>query len=332
MSSIPNDDSDCKDIDVLCAGILVADLFTDPLDKLLLPGELALVDNISLETGGCAINTGVNLSKLGAKVVLAGKVGNDFFGSAIKQDMQNKGLDIQGVGTAINCPTSKTLVVIVKGEDRRYIHSIGANAEFTVRDIDYSLVKRAKVVYVGGLLAMPGLDPSQLVPLFQYAQEVKTKTILDVVVPSGAYIPEGLQALLPYVDVFLPNDDEALAISGLHDPLEQANWFAQMGAGTVIITRGSKGSVVQMGSRKFRIGTYPIKLVDSSGGGDAFSSGFIFGELKGWGLQKKLELASALGASACMSRGCTNGTFTLSEALEFIENYELAVEEIFAVL
>lgn len=325
--SAHSDTAASKDIDVLCAGILVADLFTTPLDGLPLPGELVLVDDISLEAGGCAINTAINLCKLGAKVTLAGKVGNDFFGEAIKREMQHKGVDIQGVIHTLECPTSKTVILIAKGEDRRYIHSIGANAEFTIKDFNLSLVQRAKVLYVGGLMAMPRLDPVQLLPLLEYAKEVNTKTILDVVVPASAAIPEGLDALLPYVDVFLPNEDEAFALSGLNDPIDQAEYFARMGAGTVIITRGGKGSVIKAGSQIFQIGTYPITLVDSSGGGDAFSSGIIYGELKGWGLPKKLELASAMGASACMSRGCTNGTFTLPEALAFIENHYLVMRE-----
>lgn len=317
-----------KDIDVLCAGILVADLFTDPLDAMLQQGELALVDQIVLETGGCAINTGVNLVKLGANVTLVGKVGNDFFGNAIRQDMQAKGLDVQGISTTAAHPTSKTVIIIVKGEDRRYIHSIGANAVFNNQDIDYVWIKRAKVLYLGGLLAMPGLRPAHLVDIFRYAREVNTKTVLDVVVPSGECNSEGLEALLPYVDVFLPNNDEALAISGLTDPVAQANFFADMGAGTVIITQGGKGSIIRNGSQLLSTGCYPIKLIDSSGGGDAFSAGYIYGELQGWALQQKLELASAMGASACMTRGCTTGTFNLEEAKAFISKQKLVLEEI----
>ena len=115
--------------DVLCCGILVADVFSSPLDELPQAGMLKIAESIYPNTGGCAANTGVALVKIGARAILIGKVGDDVFGEFVIQDMNRKGLDTLGIKVSQSMPTSNTIILPVTGEDRRYIHVIGANAD-----------------------------------------------------------------------------------------------------------------------------------------------------------------------------------------------------------
>src|SRR5213076_1154248 len=129
---------------------------------------------------------------------------------------------------------SKTIILPVIGEDRRYIHTFGANAEFTVNDIDFAPLQKGDVLYVGGFLIMPAFKSSALAQLFRSAQERGIKTVLDVVVPAGAGSGAGnsLREILPFTDYFLPNEDEARALTGLADPLQQSKSFREQGCGT----------------------------------------------------------------------------------------------------
>ena len=105
--------------DVACVGILVADIFAPPLPRLPTQGEILVVDDILLDTGGCAANTGVDLCKLGARVAVIGKVGNDVFAEFVRQDLSAKGLDVSAVRVSETAPTARSVILPVTGQDRR---------------------------------------------------------------------------------------------------------------------------------------------------------------------------------------------------------------------
>ncbi|PKO24093.1 MAG: carbohydrate kinase family protein [Chloroflexi bacterium HGW-Chloroflexi-1] len=312
--------------DALCVGILVADMFAPPLPRLPYAGELLRVDDMLLSTGGCAANTGADLVRLGARVAVVGKVGNDIFADFVSRDLRAKGLDISGLCISPTTPTSRTIILPVVGEDRRYIHMIGANAELTPADVDLDLVARSNILYVGGYQLFPGFDQASLTRLFQFARQRDIKTVLDV---AGVHPNEGMkpfEQVLPLTDVFLPNDDEAALITGESDPFYQAARFIECGAGTVVITLGAEGAVACTRERALRAGAFKVNVVDPSGAGDAFDAGCIIGLLEGWDLERTVEFASAIGASACTRLGTTAGVFTRPEALDFLAHNRLPIE------
>lgn len=311
------------DCDVLCVGILVADLFVPPLARLPQAGELQLVDEMLLSTGGCAANAAMDLARLGVRVGVAGKLGNDFFAGFVRQELESKGVDVTGIRRSATAPTASTVILPVIGEDRRYIHAVGANAELRVEDIALDQVAGARVLYVGGYLLFPGFEPAALAQLFQFARAHGVQTILDVAGPRAEQCLPALAPVLPFTDVFLPNQDEAAIISGEPDAWRQSEILLQLGAGTVVITRGAEGVVVRTPQAAFSAAALPIKFVDGSGAGDAFDAGYIVGLLEGWDLERTVRFASAVGASACRRLGTTKGVFTRAEALDFLTRQPL---------
>jgi len=318
------------DPDVICLGILVADVFASPLPELPAAGEIRLVDEIYPDTGGCAANTGVSLVRLGVKAGLIGKVGDDVFGEFILRDMAEKGLDVSGIRRSEEVGTSKTMIITVKGEDRRFIHTLGANADLTYEDIDLGLVARGKALYVGGYLVLPKLDQGALVRLLRFAKEQGLLTVLDVIVPvaGGHTVEKDLAQALPYTDVFLPNDDEGRLLTGEADPAAQARCFLSFGCPNVMITMGERGVLAADQHEMLRVPAFDVEVVDPSGAGDAFDAGAIYGLLQGWPLERTLTFASAIGASACTKLGTTPGVFTLEEAETFLSQNRLEIERV----
>jgi sugar/nucleoside kinase (ribokinase family) len=303
---------------VACIGILVADLFAPPLPRLPAAGELLKVDEFLLSTGGCAANTGIDLIRLGVPTTVIGKVGQDLFGDFVVADLARHGLDTAGIRRSAQ-GTSRTVILPVRGEDRRYIHAVGANADFTLADVDWALVMQARVLYVGGYMLLPGLDATSLAGLFAAAQQAGVKTVLDV----AGVTPDALHEvakLLPHVDVFLPNHDEACILTGAGDPAQQAAAFLDLGVGIAGITLGGDGAYVRSRQASVRAAAYPVEVVDPSGGGDAFDAGFIVGMLEGWDLAQTVAFASAAGALACTALGCTAGLRTRAETELFIRS------------
>jgi len=281
-----------------------------------------------LTIGGCAANTAVDLVKMGISVGLAGRVGNDIFGRVVAEMLREKDIDVSGLAVTPSADTSQTMIVNVAGQDRRFIHTFGANAAFAAADIPAHRLQRCKALYLGGYLLMPNLHQEHLLPVFQAARQAGAKTVLDVATPGPAdYLPR-LEKLLPHVDVFLPNNHEALLITGEKDPLKQAERFHRMGAKTAVVTMGSDGAILVSDRVKLRAGVFSVPYVDASGGGDAFDAGFIYGLLHHLEAEDCLRVASALGASCVRSIGTTPGVFTRSECEAFLQEHTLRIERV----
>jgi sugar/nucleoside kinase (ribokinase family) len=314
--------------DVLCAGIIVADHVSSPISHLPAAGELVLADQLLLTIGGCAANVAVDLVKLGVSAAVVGRVGGDVFGRVVADMLAERQVDVSALQVTPDMDTSQTLIVNVAGEDRRFIHTFGANGAFRAADIPLERVAQCRVLYLGGYLLMGSVLQEELVAVFAAARRAGAKTVLDVVTPGpSTYLPQ-LEKILSHVDVFLPNDHEAELILGERDPLRQAERFHQLGAGTVIITRGERGSVLVNAGVRLRAETYRMPFVDGTGGGDAFAAGYIDGLLRGLDAEGCLRHGSAVGASCVRAIGTTTGVFTRAELEAFLRENPLRIERI----
>lgn len=314
--------------DVLCAGIIVADHVSAPIPRLPAAGELVLADQLLLTIGGCAANVAVDLARQDVAVSVLARVGDDVFGRVVREMLTEAGVDVSAIPTTAGQPTSQTLIVNVAGEDRRFIHTIGANGWFRAADIPLDAVRQCKILYLGGFFVMDRMVQDELAPVFAAAREAGVQTILDVVTPGpGDYLPR-LERLLPHVDVFLPNNHEAELILGEKDPLRQAERFRSLGVKTAIITQGDGGAILVNERERLRSGTFTMPFVDGSGGGDAFAAGYITGLLHGLDAAGCLRYASALGASCVRAIGTTTSVFTRAEAEAFLAANELRIERV----
>src|SRR5437588_2327118 len=192
------------DAAVLCAGIIVADHVCTPITHLPGPGELVMAERLLLTIGGCAANAAVDLVKMGVRAAIVGRVGGDSFGRLVADMLREHGIDVSAVTISPAADTSQTLIVNVVGQDRRFIHTFGANADFSAADIPLDRVLRSRVLYLGGYLVMPNIRQAELVETFAAARKAGVRTVLDVVTPGPADYLSRLEKLLPHVDVFLP--------------------------------------------------------------------------------------------------------------------------------
>ena len=317
-----------ESVDCLSVGILVADHLCDPIDRLPDPGELVLSPRLPLSIGGCAANVAIDLARLGVRAGVVGCVGDDAFGRFVIDTLAAADVDVHGIRALPETETSGTLIINVRGEDRRFVHSAGANALLSASDVPLERAKRAKVLYVGGYLLMPALDGEPLASLFREVRASGVTTVLDIVMPgSDDHLPK-LESVLAETDVFLPNHDEAGALTGLHDPLRQAERFAQFGARTVVVTCGKAGSVLVSGETRLRVGAHEVEFAGGTGAGDAFDAGFIAGLLAGEDMVGALRWGSAVGASCVRSISATEGVFDRRQAEKFLREHPLEVESL----
>ena len=310
-------------LSVGCAGIVVADTYCGPMDSIPQEGEVLVIDDILSSVGGCAANVASALAKQDLPAAVAGCVGRDNGAKIVVGALEDRGVDCSQIRQVDDYSTSQTMILVVKGQDRRFVHVLGANQDFSVDQIDRQWIAGLRCFYVGGLLLMPNFLCEPLADLLQYCRTQNVLTVLDVVVPQGLQHFAGLEACLPWVDYFLPNDDEAAQISGKTDPVDQALHFRSMGARTTVITCGSEGALAVRENELWRVPAFPVDAVDLTGCGDAFAAGLITSILRGREGPQTLAYASILGSSCSQAVGCYDGVLTATQAEAFIRQNQV---------
>jgi len=290
-------------------------------------GSLQILEDMPVKAGGCAANVAIDLAKQGIAADVIGCVGCDTAADVLLDTFEAHGIGPSGIVRIGRYPTSRTVILLIEGQDRRFLHVTGANSVFTVDHLSPEWLSGLKVFYLGGLFALPGIELEGLARVLEFCSEAKVATVVDVVVPQGFRGMAPLKPLLPLIDVFVPNHDEARAFTGATDPFDQLRALESAGANTVIITRGALGAVAARGGRTWSCGAFQMNVVDPSGSGDAFTSGVIRSLLLGWDLPCTLRYASALGASATRAAGTTDAVFSAAEAEAFVSQHPLPVIE-----
>jgi sugar/nucleoside kinase (ribokinase family) len=308
-------------MEVVSLGILCADVFAQPVAALPQPGELKTTDGFVHSVGGCAANVAVNLRRLGRTVSVVGKVGQDSFGQFVIDELRSRGVETGWIRRSTKQPTSATVILNVRGEDRRYLHCIGSNRDFCAADVNPEVLQGAKILYVGGYMAMPGFSIADLQRLFRAAKQAGITTVLDVVIPAtNSVAAEQVLPVLPLTDYFLPNSDEAKLLTGISAPLEQARELSRhCPQTTVVVTLGPGGSLAIKGEQILETPAFDMASIDESGAGDAFAAGLIVGILEAWPLEFTLRFAAAVGASCTRAVGCSTGVFNFQEAIDYLK-------------
>ncbi|HHU62650.1 MAG TPA: carbohydrate kinase family protein [Clostridiales bacterium] len=309
---------------IVCLGVLCADVIVKPVDKFPDKGKLNLVDKLELHTGGCATNAAIDLAKLGIKPAIIGKVGDDGFGNFLRSTLEKEGVDVGGLKLSKNDSTSASVVLSGSDGERTFLHCLGSNAQFQETDIDFSIIKNTKILFVAGSLLMPKFDGQQTANTLRKAQEMGVYTALDTAWDSTGRWMRAIKPCLPYLDLFMPSIEEAEMISGKSDVNDMADVFIDLGAKLVVIKMGEKGCFIKKpDGTAYTIPAYlDVEAVDTTGAGDAFAAGFITGILKGWDLERCGKFANAVGAHCVMAVGASSGIKSLDEIMAFIKERE----------
>lgn len=312
---------------IICLGILVADVVGRPLKSVPDLGRLVLVDEMSLHTGGCAVNAATALARLGLPVEVIGRVGADPFGDFVLKAMQERGIGTSGIKRDPTVGTSATMVMVAPDGERRFVHYIGANARLTLEDVDFSIIEAASILHVAGSLVLPGIDGQPTADLLWRARACGVTTFLDTVWDDTGRWMELLEPCLQAIDYFVPSLPEAQAITGLDAPADVARSLLDRGVGTIALKMGADGCLVMDSTgTKISLPAFKVDVVDTTGAGDAFAAGFVAGIYKGWSLEKTARFANCVGALCVMGLGATGGVRSLDESLLFMDRMRSEAE------
>jgi len=311
--------------DIACVGIIVADVIIKPADKLPGRGLLELVDSIGLYSGGNAMTAAVNISKLGLKTSIIGKIGDDAFGEFIKSVLIANNVNLSGLAVDKNAQTAASAVLVGADGERSFLHCPGADGTFCIDDINWEIIEKSKLVFVTGSFIMDSFDGEQTMDFLKRCKEMGKTTALDVCWDSKNRWGGLLLPSLEYVDIFLPSVEEAREIAGCGELEAMSSRFMSAGVKTAVIKLGGEGCYLRENAacEGYIIPACKnIIPVDTTGAGDSFCAGFLTAYIRGMQLRDCARFANAAGALSVMSQGAATGIKSYNEALEMMSaNY-----------
>jgi sugar/nucleoside kinase (ribokinase family) len=297
--------------DLLVAGEINPDLILRDDDLTPAFGQAEkLVDDADLEIGSSAAIMACGAARLGLRTAFVGVVGDDPFGRYMLDAMAHRGVD---VGACRVDPALRTgvSVILSRPADRAILTFPGAIPALRAADVPDALLADSAHLHLGSYFLLDALRPDAPA-LFERARARGLTTSLDTNFdPSGTW-DGGLERLLPWVDVLLPNETEALRLSGELE-LGAALQVLSRRVGTVAVKRGPDGGEAWSGRDRARRSALAVDAVDTTGAGDSFDAGFLYGWTRGWPLAACLTLGTACGSLSTRAAGGTAAQPTLQD-------------------
>jgi sugar/nucleoside kinase (ribokinase family) len=260
---------------VLVSGIAVVDLIGSGFERMARPGELVF-GTVRTSLGGHACNVSADLARLGlprSKLRVVFPAGRDLFGDFLVRSLKGQGVKPEPAFTDA-APTSLDLILVARGEDRRYHADPGANLHLPAGPVLALLREHRPSIYYAGGVGLLGKFDGDLAAVLRQAKRLGALTFVDVVSPyrkTWAF----LRRALPWTDLFHCNVDEAASLVDEQDPEKAAGKIRSLGANNVFLTMGSRGAIAAVAGGTIRVPSFSVRVTDPTGAGDAFSAGII---------------------------------------------------------
>jgi sugar/nucleoside kinase (ribokinase family) len=295
--------------DVLLQGTPFCDLTFSFKNRDVVPalGQEVFADEFAINPGG-VFNISSALARFGLRVGLKATLGNDMFSHFVAEQMRARGLSLDLISW-IDAPMPVVTVGVSFRHDRLFI-SYSESTKFdrpllTIEDFDRFQPKVFFTFGEGGA---------------EFCQAVRERGIpvyLDCFWNPDHLSSTFLRELLPHVDMFAPNLPEALEMTGADNAEDALTTLSQWCASSVVIKCGAEGCLGQLNGERFRLPTLSLSPRDTTGAGDNFNAGFIYGLLQGYAFEQCLRCANIAGAlSTQVLGGCGSGS-----TAEDIEKY-----------
>jgi sugar/nucleoside kinase (ribokinase family) len=301
---------------VLAVGDVNLDLLFTGLDRLPAAEEECLARGLEFLVGGQTGTVARALARLGLAVSFVGRVGADHYGRLALRQLAAAGVDTAG---AVADPALRTGVTVVlsTGAERAYATFAGSAAEARLSDVREEHLTGANHLHVGSYFLQAALRP-ELPGLFREARRRGLTTSLDPGWDPSRQWGKEIRELLPLVDLFLPNQAEAAAITGQQAPEKALAALTALAGGTVVIKMGSSGCLAGNWAQAWRCPAFRVRVVEVTSAGDVFDAGFLYGFLSGWDLPAAARFAGACGAIAVGHAGSRGIMAGLQEVQEFL--------------
>ena len=310
-------------LDVLCIGNAIVDVIADATDEFLAAEGLTkdsmrLVDAEEATrlyghmqparevSGGCAGNTAAGISVLGGRAGFVGQVAPDQLGEFYRHDLTAAGVEFTTPPVDVGVPTARSMILVTPDGHRTMNTFLGAAQQLAVGVLDEEQIRGAGILYLEGYLWDPETPRYAMVRAIEVAREAGRKVAFSL---SDLFCVdrhrEGFTRLIEEgrVDILFANEAEILAMGGVPH-LETAVAALAPKVETLVVTRGAAGALAVRGGERANVAAEPVaEVVDTTGAGDLFAAGFLYGEATGKSLEQSLKLGAICAAEIIQHYG-----------------------------
>lgn len=281
------------------------DMLMKSMDELPQWGTEAVVESYEERAGGCACNSALVLAALGDEPHIVAAVGNDHHGDALEKLLVSSGIGTGGL-TRSGLGTGMSLSLNRMDGERLFVTYPGAMYATSYSDASSYIgqMNNSKAMLLTGyFLLSPALEAKKVL---QLASQRGMTTLFDTGWPPSGWNEEkrrSILELLPDVDYFLPNELEALSLTGASNYKQAARELAAYCRKGIVIKCGGEGSIfVGNDGQELQASGFQVEVRDTVGAGDSFNAGFLYGLNRDWPLEACMKLGNAV-AAAVISRG-----------------------------
>ena len=255
--------------------------------------------------GGGPVGTALaTLARLGARTGYLGVLGDDREGHFLQDLFVQEGVDVTRLRVRADVGTNICLLLVEKATARRAIlcHPRVHPADLTLGETDRAYIQSARILHLDGQFIPAAIQAAY------WAREAGVKVCFD-----GNHPRPGLDELLPLVDWLVVAEPFPATYTGLGHQEAAARALLALGAEVLVITQGERGCQVWTTHSRFQAPAFAVQAVDTTGAGDAFHGGFIYGMLQGWNLRQAATFANAVAAINCQTLGGRRGLPSLRQ-------------------
>ena len=288
-----------KDITVI--GAAIVDVLAGPVDESTISSGSQPMKTIRMSFGGDALNEAVVLSRLGKRAGLVTKVGADEAGRRVLDYLRENGLSADTAVVEAGLATGINIVLFNESGERSFLtNPQGSLRKLSEKDVEPFLDGAADLVSFASMFVSPLLDIPAMGRIFRKIKSKPGRILaVDTTKAKNRESLQDIKDLLPYIDFFFPNEEEIALLTGEKDPYKNAELLYEAGVSCVAIKRGKLGCLLRYEEGTFHIPACRVEhCLDTTGAGDGFAAGFL------WGISEGLPPAECA-RFACAAASCS---------------------------
>jgi len=302
----------------LIFGDLCIDIFMG-VDKYPSVGGDGNASELRKQIGGSATNTAIALAHLGCSPSLATHMGSDDLATGLRDELSAEGVNVENMGIEENVSTGLTLLIVTPDGERTMFTHRGANALVHPDEITPTSFNDVSMIHISGYALLKPPQSDAVLKAIEIASERGIGISLDLGVDPAYKVRSTILTILPKVTLLVLGQGEAEALTGKSGMDSAIEALLDSGVGTIAMKLGKDGCLIATKESRHQVDGFKVNVIDTTGAGDAFSAGMIYGISNGWKHQAAGLLANAMGAISVTHWGAGKMMPGKKEVVEFLQ-------------
>ncbi|MCD6355989.1 MAG: carbohydrate kinase family protein [Anaerolineaceae bacterium] len=303
--------------------LMLGDINVDtvwPVPQFPAPGQNGLAEDVKAAIGGAVVNSAIALDHLGLKTRLLGCIGNDVWADNIRRGLSQTSIDLSHLQVDAEVTTGLTFIIVTPDGERTMFSYRGANIQLRQHNIDKEIFKGVSLLHISGYALLEEPQRSAVWRAVELAKDHGIPISLDTGLEPAIKNPEDMRRLLRELTICVSGPEEISALLGTKSQKEAADRLLSLGVQVAGIKLGEGGSYIANGETQFLCPSFPVNAIDTTGAGDLYSAGLLYGWVKRLSLSASAVLASALGALAASIYGAGLSLPKKQDVIDFLKS------------